>query len=279
MSMNTRIAAALAAGVWCGAAWGQEAMYTEAATMPGPGNFILREQIHFYRYGENPVSGDTREDKYELENILNIGLARAWSVMITVPVVVKESEPASGPDVWDRGVEDIDVVFKYRVYMDNTGGVDTLRVALLGGASVASGDDRDFSSQSVNPMIGAVVTKVSGRHGFNQDLKYTFNTGGTAGKNTGGDGPDDALAFNSAYVFRFYPSAYTAESQGAWYVTAEINGLYETNGDTELRWAPGVMYEGRRFGWEIMAQFPLWNELDERAELDFAVGMGVRLLF
>lgn len=39
------------------------------------------------------------------------------------------------------------------------------------------------------------------------------------------------------------------------------------------------MYEGRRFGFEVMAQFPLWNELDERAELDLGIGMGVRFLF
>ena len=273
------VAATLAAAVWCGAACAQEAMYTQAATMPAPGNFIIREQIHFFQYGQNPVSGEKQEDLYVLENSLSVGLARALAVTITVPVVVKETTLATGDGEWDYGVEDIDIMFKYRVYMDNTGGVDTTRIAILGGADVTSGDNRDFASQSVNPMIGAVFTKVMGRHGINQDLMYTFNTGGTAGRNNGGEGPDDALAFNSAYVYRIDPVAYTADSQGAWYVTAEINGLYETNGDVELRWSPGFMYEGRRFGFEVMAQFPLWNDLSERAELDLGLGVGVRLLF
>jgi hypothetical protein len=269
----------IAATAGCSAALAQEAMYTQAATMPAPGNAIIREQIHFFQYGQNPVTGEKQEDAYVLENILSVGLARALAVSITVPVVVKETTSPAGDGEWDYGVEDVDIMFKYRVYMDNTGGVDTTRFALLGGAGVTSGDNRDFASQSVNPTFGAVFTKVMGRHGVNQDLIYTFNTGGTAGKNDGGEGPDDALAFNSAYVYRIDPPAYTSESQGAWYVTAEINGLYETNGDIELRWAPGLMYEGRRFGFEVMAQFPLWNELDERAELDLGLGMGVRFLF
>lgn len=278
--MTTLTKAILAvSGACCAGAQAQEAMYTQAATMPSPGAFILREQIHFYRYGENPVTGDKQTDKYELGSSLNIGLARALAVNIEVPAVLTNTRTAGGSVDHDKGVEDIDIMFKYRAYMDNTGGVDTTRFAILGGMTVASGDDRDFSSQSVNPRLGAVFTKVWGRHGFNQDLIYTFNTGGTAGRNEGGDGPDDALAFNTAYLYRIFPSAYTSESSGAWYVTAEVNGLYETNGDTELRWAPGLMYEGREFGFEVMAQFPLWNQLDERAELDFAIGMGLRFLF
>lgn len=269
----------LLAGTLADRAHGQEAMYTQAATMPAKGNWILRSQVHFYRYGENPLTGEKREDKYELMNTINVGLARALSLMVDVPVGLSEKEDASGDTSWDRGVEDIHVTFKYRVFMENTGGVDTTRIAILGGAGVTSGDDRDFASQSVNPHLGGVYTRVWGRHGFNQDLIYQFNTGGTREANLGGDGPDDALNFNTAYLYRIYPDRYTSESVGAWYVTAEINGLYETNGDVELRWAPGLMYEGRTFGFEVMAQLPLWNELDERPELDFGVGVGFRFLF
>lgn len=257
----------------------QEAMYTQAATMPGPGNVILREQIHYWRYGSDPVAGTSGKDKYELENTINIGLDRGLSLLLDVPVALtRATAPGLGAS-WDRGVEDIHAMFKYRVYMDNPSGVNTTRIAVMGGAAFASGDDREFSSQSVNPMVGAVYTTVAGRHGFNQDLIYRFNTGGTSGENDGGDGPDDALFFNTAYLYRIFPSSYTADSNGAWYLTAEMNGLYETNGDTELRWSPGLMYEGREFGFEIMAQFPLFHDLKERAEVDYAVGIGVRFLF
>jgi hypothetical protein len=39
---------ALLAGVVAEHAYGQEAMYTQAATMPAKGNWILRSQIHFW---------------------------------------------------------------------------------------------------------------------------------------------------------------------------------------------------------------------------------------
>ena len=37
--------------------------------------------------------------------------------------------------------------------------------------------------------------------------------------------------------------------------------------------------ERREFGFEVMAQFPLYHHVRERAELDFAIGVGFRFLF
>lgn len=260
----------------------QEAMYTEAATMPSPGTYVLREQVHYFRYGLHPERGTQSTDETRLENSITAGLARGLALRVTAPVAWRRDEfpdSADEQDASDHGLEDLALQFKWRIYQSDTGGVDTVRIALLGGAAIASGDDHDFSSMSVNPELGAVVTKVWGRHGFNQDLIYTFNTGGDKDGNFGGDGPDDAIHFNSAYLFRVAPSRYTESSTGAWYVTAEINGLYETSGDIELRFSPGLMYEGRTFGLEIMAQLPLWHDLDERAELDLSLGVGVRFFF
>ena len=129
------------------------------------------------------------------------------------------------------------------------------------------------------PSKGAVLTKVWGRHGFNQELHYTFNTGTDSANNYGGTGTADAFAFNSAYLFRIEPEAYTSESTGAWYFTAEMNGLYETNGDTELRFSPGLMYEGRDFGFEVMGQVPIYADVHHRAPLQWSIGVGVRFLF
>ncbi len=177
------------------------------------------------------------------------------------------------------GVEDLDIMLKWRVYKSDTGGVDTARIALLGGARVTSGDNREFASQSVNPMFGAVLTVVRGRHGFNQDLIYNFNTGGRDSDNLGNEGPADGLQYNTAYLYRVSPAAYSAETRGAWYATFEVNGLYETNGDNELRWAPGLMYEGRTWALEVMAQFPLLESVRKRAEFDVSYGVGVRFAF
>lgn len=256
----------------------QEAMYTAAATMPSPGVTVFREQFHYFRYGSNPNTGSEHTDQYEFRSSIAYGLDRAWALSLEVPLEVRDVVTGRDND-WDKGVEDLDLTLKYRIYKDDSGGIDTLRIALMAGINFASGDDSDFSSQSVNPHMGIVLTKVWGRHGFNQEFHYTFNTGGDASDNYGGEGPDDAFRYNSAYLYRIAPEAYTSTTRGAWYVTAELNGLYETGGDHDLRFSPGLMYEGRRFAFELMAQLPLYQDVDERPELKFGVGMGVRFTF
>lgn len=266
-------------GACAGAASAQESMYTNAATMPSPGTMVLREQFHFFRYGTNYSTGAVRTDVYEASTAVQYGLVRDWSLTVDVPVQWKEETQQAGEEDWDSGIKDIEAMFKWRFYKADSGGVDTFRVAMLGGARVASGDNYDFSSPSVDPAIGGVATLVRGRHGFNQELMYRFNTGGDEQDNLGGDGPADAIYYNSSYVFRVFPERYTSETVGAWYLTLELNGLYETNGDNEILWSPGLMYEGRTWGFEFMGRFPLLEDVSHRPELDFAVGAGLRFFF
>ncbi|MBC7771886.1 MAG: hypothetical protein H7210_05285 [Pyrinomonadaceae bacterium] len=259
-------------------AFAQEAMYTAAATMPSPGVTVFREQFNYSRFGYNPNTGSDHTDQYEFRSSIAYGLDRGLALNLDIPIMLRDTVTGRDND-WDRGVGNLDLTLKYRIYKDDTGGIDTLRIALLAGITFASGDDSDFSSQSVNPHLGIVATKVLGRHGFNQEFHYTFNTGGDVADNFGGEGPDDAFEYNSAYLYRIAPPAYTSETKGAWYVTAELNGLYETGGDNDLRFSPGLMYEGRRFAFEIMAQVPVYQDVNERPELKFGVGIGVRLTF
>lgn len=263
-----------------GASRAQEAMYTQAATMPSPGVFVVRPSLHFERFGAEPDGSATRTDRVEWATLLQVGLVRDLSLIVDVPLAwERRTLPGGGRDS-DRGVEDFDAMLKWRFFKDDTGGVDTVRAALLVGTHIPSGDDHDFSTQSFNPHIGAVVTVVRGRHGFNQDVVFQWNTGGGGVDNLGGGmGPSEALTFNSSYLFRVYPDEYTPESRGAWYLTAELNGIYETNGDAELRVAPGFMYEGWAWAFEAMAQLPVWSDLDERADLEFAIGVGLRFTF
>jgi hypothetical protein len=258
---------------------GQEAMYTAAATMPSPGVVLLREQVHYLRFGSHPRTDVERTEDIEWMTSIDAGLARGVSLRLDVPVKVRRQELEDGSTDRDRGVEDLGVLLKWRVLKQDTGGVDTLRVAILAGADVASGDDRDFSSQSVNPRLGGVVTLVRGRHGANADITYKMTTGGDRDDNQGGEGPADAIFHNLAYLYRIAPARYRSNSIGAWYATAELNGIWETNGDYELRFSPGVMYEGKRWAFEAMVQLPLYRDLDERAGLDLAVGLGLRITF
>ncbi|MBX3409367.1 MAG: hypothetical protein KF859_05725 [Phycisphaeraceae bacterium] len=257
----------------------QEVMHTEAATMPSPGTGVIRPQFHVYEYGTRPGSDEKSVREYEALTRISYGLARAWAVSLDVPVRWTDTLMTDGTREDDEGVGDIDAVFKCRVYRDDSDPISTLRAVVLAGAGITSGDARPFGSQSVNPKIGGALTMVRGRWGFNQDVIYTFNTGGRRETNMGGEGPDDALAYNSAVVYRVWPPRFSSETHGAWYVFGEVNGLYETNGDNELRFTPGVMYEGRRWSAEVVVQLPLADSLDHRPELDWAVGGGLRISF
>ncbi len=258
------------------AALAQEAMYTASATMPGPGNTLIRTQSHIFRFGSDPTDGTRNTTVYSVWNTVQLGLARDLSLTIDAPVEVENTTLASGQHDTNTKVPDVDFTFKYRFYRSDTGGVDTTRAALLGGVKLDTGGE--FNA---DPHLGVVLTQVSGRHGWNAELHYTLTTGGTEDRldNFGGEGTADALMYNLAYVYRLYPSAYTSESTGAWYATAEINGLYETNSDNEIHFSPGIMYEGRRFGFEVMGKLPIYSDVNNRAELDWAIGMGFRLLF
>lgn len=262
----------------------QEAMETQAATMPSPGIFTLRPQVHYQKFGQRPDVDNggilsEGEHKYEFDVGLQYGLVRDWSLNIDVPIVFEETDLPGGGSEDNYGVEDIDAMLKWRFYKNDSGGIDTTRAALLFGAKFASGDSEEFSSQSINPHIGAVITIVKGRHGFNQDIAFTWNTGGDRRYNDGGDGPDDHIQAGTAYVFRVWPDRFTSESIGAWYVTAEAIQHYETNGDYEMRFLPGVMYEGRTWALEAMLILPVIQELDERPELQWGAGFGFRFTF
>lgn len=266
----------LAAG---GSAMAQEAMFTAAATMPSPGTFVLRQQFHVARFGMNADAGIESTTQTEAMTSLAMGLARDWSVRVDLPLAWREDDLVGGGSDADHGVEDLGLTFKWRVFKSDTGGVNTVRVALLGGVAFASGDDHDFSSQSVSPTLGAVVTIVEGRHGFNQEVSLRINPGGDDDHNFGGKGRSDAIFHNSAYLFRIAPAEYASDTVGAWYGVGELLGIYETNGDYELRGSVGVMYEGRVWALEGMVLVPILDAAEHRAELDWGLGVGVRLAF
>lgn len=276
MKRLTFAAVVCAAAVSPAAAIAQEAMYTQAATMPSTGIMLARQQFHIYESGFNPETGDESTRTFQSETSLQVGLDVGWSLTIKALAEYGRVDTGAGTDS-EGDFSAVDVMAKYRFYMHNPGGVDTERAAILFGLRVDTED-----SVNADPHIGIVYTRVMGLHGFNVELHYTHTTGGyqdTLDNTLGGEGAADAFNYNFAYVYRIYPSVYTADSTGAWYVTAEINGIYETNGDNEIRFSPGIMFEGRRWGFEIMAQLPLENDLDHRPEVDWGIGIGARLLF
>ncbi|MBL0871572.1 MAG: hypothetical protein IBJ18_13450 [Phycisphaerales bacterium] len=271
------VAGALGAGLIGGVeVKAQEAMYTAAATMPSPGVYVLRQQYHWFSYSSSPSEGTDRAQRLEVKSSLQYGLVKDLSLTLDVPVEYTSVKYANRQDTDDSvGVDDLDLTLKWRFYQNDPGGIDTIRIALLGGARL-----RTEGRFSTDPHVGIVYTQVHDIHGFNAEAHYTFNTGSDPGTpNFGGKGDSDALNLNLAYVLRVFPITFTPESKSAWYVTAELNHLYEANGDHELKFSPGLMYEGRRWGFEIMGQIPVYTRLNHRARQTFGIGIGWRYIF
>lgn len=257
-------------------AMAQEAMYTAAATMPSPGVSVFRQQLHFFSYSSSPTEGFDRAERYELKQTLQYGLIKDLSLTIDAPLEFQHVKYSRATE-YDSSLNlsEVDLTLKWRIYQDDPRGIDTTRIALLAGTRLRT--DGRFSA---DPHLGAVYTQVLGRHGFNIEGHAILNTGSDAGvPNFGGKGESHAFMGNLAYVFRISPAEFDSTSQSAWYITSELNTLYETNGDVETRFSPGLMYEGRRWGFEIMAQIPVYSRLDNRARLKLGLGFGWRYIF
>ena len=281
--MKHLTASALLALGLCRAVMAQEALNMDSATQPSPGVIYLYERAKHTSYGRSPHadrSGNHTEstDQLRLETNLIAGLTRDLAISAVLPVERREAHLDSGESDTDLGLADPEIIFKYRIYKSDSASLDTLRVVLLGGAEIPSGDG-DFTSGSVDPIIGIAATAIRGRHGFNAATRFKWNTGGDADHNLGGDGPSDAWRYDLSYLYRLAPGTWDATSEAALYAAFELNGLYETNGDNEILFSPGLLYEARRWAGEIGARIPISSSVDERPEVDWGFIVGIRFLF
>ena len=262
-----------------GLAFGQEATNTPAATQPGVGKWYLRERLQYFKLGDDPSPEDRDIDKVVATTALTYGITREISATLTLPLALSFEDPA-GPAETDTefGAYDASLSFKWRPLQWDLNPVDSVRVAFFGGIEAPTGTG-DLGSHSWDPFAGAVFTTILGRHGFNQALSYKLNTGGDEFGMVAGDGPDDALRYDTSYLFRLDPAEYSADTTAATYLTLELNGLYETNGDNEILLGPGILYEARTFALEASIGLPILQDVDQRPETDLVVTLGFRFLF
>ena len=263
--------------VWPTAAWGQQSTNMPAATQPGTGRFIFLDRLKFTYFGDDPSPDDRNIQRWSNTFSLGYGIAGDLSAYLDVPVVRQFSSGLNG-NTEATGIADLHAMLKWRLWKNDPAPLDTQRLSLLVGLDVPTYDD-DFSSESFDPMLGLVYTQIHGRHGFNAAIRYTFTTGGKDDPIVAGSSTADLLRYDASYLYRIWPEQFSADSEGAWYLMAELNGNYETNGDSELFLAPGIMYEGRGWVVEMSIQLPLYQQLDRRPEADFSVVLGFRILF
>lgn len=276
----SRAGTALLAGFAAAPALAQEPINAfDSATQPGPGTFILKEQVRYSRLEEARGTRGTETDQLALHSTLSVGLFRDWSLTLHAPLEQRWQERGRQDEhEHSFGVGDVTTLLKWRFWRDDRGALDTARLALVGGVELPTGQS-EFSSGGFDPLIGVAYTQIAGRHGFNADVVWKFNTEGDETALLAGEGRAEVLRYDAAYLYRIHPAAYDASSQGAWYAVAELNGLYETNGDHEVFLAPGVMYEAKTWVFEASVQLPVIRELDHRAPTDVAIAIGLRFLF
>ena len=259
----------------------QEATNTPAATQPAQGRWYLREKVQFYNLGSDPrpeFEGDRRSIRKVVSTTsLTYGLLRDTSVTLDLPLVYA-TERIDGDREHDFGIADLALSIKHRPIQIDLNPIDSIRFAAFAGIEIPSYDS-DFSSDSWDPFVGGVFMAILGRHGINQSLSYKFNTGSGAPDSRAGDGRADALRHDTAYLFRIDPPEYTAETTAATYLTLELNGIYETNGDYEAILAPGILYEARTFALEATFGLPIIHDVNHRPRTHFALTLGLRLLF
>lgn len=262
----------------CAAASAQEATNTPAATQPSQGKWTLREKFQYVRSGAQPDGAIARTEKIQANTIVSYGLAREWSLTLDWTALAAFDDRNAGGSDQEFGLYDPAISLKWRPFQWDLGPVDSVRLAFIGGLELPLGTG-EFSSHSWDPFAGAVFTAILGRHGFNVATQYKFNTGSGAAIGRAGDTSDDALRYDLAYLFRLSPSAYTADTTAATYLTFEFNGLYETGGDHELIVGPGLLYEARRFALEATLGLPLIRDVDHRQRTNLVLTAGVRFLF
>lgn len=249
----------------------QESALSLAATQPAKGRITWREQARFERY----ELGNEEIDQFTIDTRLVYGVSKDVALTLNVPTVLRDRE--NGFDN-QNGLGDTTLSLKWRFWQHDPGPIDTNRLALLAGVRLPTGTE-GLSSDGWDPMLGLIFTRVSGRHGINAAVTYLVSTDGLSNPISAGTGTDDLLTLETSYLYRLAPSEYTSDTHASWYFTAESFVDYETNGDLAWRIAPGILYEARRFTVELSPIVPIVNEIDHRADLDWGLAFGLRVLF
>ena len=259
-----------------GAAFGQQAILTTAPTLPSKGQVVTRHLLTFTSFDDGPTDGED----VTIVNSVALGLSGELGVQFDLPYRFQDVDGLPGGQAVDTsGLLDSEISLKWRVWKADLGAVDTARLALIGGAQLPTGADR-FSSDSVDPFVGAAFMYIGGRHGLGASARWMFTTGGVDGAPLlPGDTTHDVLDLNGAYLFRVAPEEYGEDFVASWYAVAELSAVYETNGDVEAFFAPGVLYEAPRFALEANVQVPIGQDLSSRPEREVIVTVGLRLLF
>jgi Putative MetA-pathway of phenol degradation len=244
---------------------------TDVAFTPYKGGSILRLQ---WRYEEADGRGAVQHKNVSVSRAAWIyGVNPNLALIVNVPYVsarVDRFAPKLGRfEVKRDGLADITALLKLRIWQEDIGPLQTRRAAILAGMNVRSGDS-DFSSDSYDPMLGAVYSYREDRNVFDADILYQLNT-------AGGEGRHDVIRYDVSYSYRVFPAVFEEDMLEELQLVAELNGSYTTSGDHEVFIAPGLQYTTERWTWELSLQIPTVQEFKGvTADTNYRLVLGLR---
>ena len=254
-------------------AYAQQPTDTRAPTMPGKGNWVYRTIFSHYKFSQSEQSS-IEGSKTSLLNHLEYGLSGHTALLFHV---TETWEDIAGTKKVS-GLEDSMLSFKWRFYQDDFGPVDTFRLGILVGLELPTGSDI-YSSGSVSPHFAFAAMYIEGRHGVTASLMYHITQGDYADPVLPGEKDANHLSFDAAYLYRIAPETYGATMEAAWYLGTELNGDWETDGDTEILLRPLLLYEAPAWAFELSYGLPVYEDVVHRPEIDSEFKLGFRLLF
>lgn len=204
---------------------------------------------------------------------LGYGLHADTTLIVMLPYV--HSSDASG-------LSDVPILLR-QTLVKSDGQLRTLRLAALGGIEIPIWHD-SISQKNFGLRVGGVFTLQGNRHEVDVDLIYSrkipsgdFNKG-------------NALSYDLAYQFRFYPWALAEEGVSSqWNLDFELNGAYEEHdkvGSTEqastggqhLYLSSGIQWVTTSLVLEALYQIPISNRLNGDRSLGHQLVVGFRFL-
>ena len=244
---------------------------SDVAFTPREGGGVLRLQ---YTYEEAGAGGAVQhKNQSTVRAVLIYGLRSNIALILSAPYVNRQvdrfNKRFGRTEEAHDGVGDITLLLKYRFYQKDLGPLSTVRLAALGGINLRSGD-RDFSSDSYDPIVGAVFSWRDDRDKFDADLIYQFNTGG-------GQARHDTLRYDLTYSRRIHPASYDDSTGYEILGVAELNGRYKTDGSHTIYLSPGVVFQFEQWTLEMSIQLPaLQNLAGDRPETRYRFVTGLR---
>lgn len=225
--------------LWCPAVFGQEPLFSEAATHPGAGALYSR-----FFFTSPTLKNSSSDERWEVKTAYGFS-----SRLALLP------DLEFGRD----GVEAASVRLKQQIFRHDTGPINTWRVSAQAGV-------RWREEGGGGTRAGLVSTTIQGRHGFNAALDVDASAPSR-----------ERFEANGSYLYRLAPERFRPDTTDAWYAVVESLNRFSRDGDRVSDLALGVLYEARRHALEIGVR--LADPESDISRQTLRVGAGLRVLW